>query len=138
MNDGKWTRVDFTCSIRHSGFFAEFRDGDDKAQLPNATRTEYEAAKDSARIFCQTRDGVSFSASELLDWYLKKTGTELKDYVPKPLAAEAFSKGKAIGRVSFPITLTPSSFHMRTTAGVKDISCLTLFVDFTVLPKMGA
>lgn len=134
MNDHDWEQAEFYCQIQHTGFQAECRDGDKSAGLTADQASAYKAAKDKARIFYQTRDGVPLSAAQLLAWFLKDTKTELMDYVSPELAAEAYDKGTASGPFRFLITFSPNTFHMNTTKGVKDLASLTLFVDYTVSP----
>ena len=124
-----WVKLDFQIEIRHVGFDVEFYDAE-PADLPEFTKRLHEQNKDTARIFVQNRDGVAFSAAEMLAWYLKKQNTELTDHVPpneiKPEGCEF--------TINFPINFTRDSFHMVTDEGPVDIKRLELAVRFFLEP----
>ena len=75
-------KFDFEFEIKHVGFSADFYDVEPD-DLPELTKRLYEQNRDTARIFVQNRDGVAFSAAEMLSWFLEKSGTSLQDHVPR-------------------------------------------------------
>jgi len=129
-------KIDFEYRIKHVGFSAEFY-GDESREVEFDKHhiAKYEEAKDTARIFYQNRDNVPFSASELLAWYLGKTGTVLEDYIPGQEAEAAITEGKKSFPVTFTVNFAPASFYMPTKQGHLDLKRLDLIVEFLITPK---
>lgn len=117
--------------IEHVGFRIDFFcENVEEPTLPEETLDIYNAAKDTAEIFIQNRGRESFSAANLLTWFLNKQGKKLESFIPE----EAKLTEGNVFDLYFPIYFTKNSFHMLTTQGRLDIKRLELMVKFTWLP----
>ncbi len=128
--------IEFNLRIRHAGFEADFyHDNSDSLTLSPETQAEYNAAKDTSRIFIQNKGNEAFSAENLLTWKLDKEGEFLENFLSPEEATKAFNEGMAVFPVNFQINFPPDSFHLETNEGPVDLRRLTLIVEFTVTPK---
>jgi len=118
--------------VNHDSFEVEFYHDEDDSEsviLPDVLDV-YRFAKDTANIFVQNQDGQSFSAVDLLDWWLRNKGKEHQDCVPQGVKCPE----GASEIVPFEINFSPNLFHMLTDQGPLDIKHLTLLVKITWLP----
>lgn len=130
---GGWGRVDFTINIRHIGSKREFYGHkDDDLEFEDNVRRFYEAALDTARVFIHSRDGLMFSAAEMLGWFLAESSTRMEDYVPPEEAALSLADGTRAFTLSFPIDFPRNTFHALTKSGPVDLKRLELLVEVTL------
>ncbi len=132
---GDRARVDFIVTVRHTGSTREFYGHNHDLEIEADTLVLYKANPDGSRVFIQNRDGVGFSASELLNWYFQKTQTKMEDYIPLEEAVRSLDEGRRTFQLSFPIDFTPNTFHMATVVGPVDLKRLELAIDITLAPK---
>lgn len=128
MKVGRDTET-FSFEVEHIGFDMTFHHPKgNKLQLDLSVVEAFEAERENAEIFIQNSSGTSFSADELLNWFLLQSKTTLADHMP----AKALQKGHGDTYVTFPIRFEKGTFSMLTEDGMQDLAALKLMAKVTV------
>ncbi len=130
----RYVKMGFRFKIEYTDFKAEFYHEADPL-IPDSTTELFRKNPNDVAIFIQIRTKQAFTAPQMLAWYLHKTGSELKDYIPDEATEAAGKTGEGVSKHRFPMAFDRGSFQMMTDHGQIDLKHLTLFVVFRVHPK---
>ncbi len=94
-------KVSFNVSTRLLGCDAELFDG-----------TSVRLGPDADRPFQEASTGKRFSIDQMLTNLMVKTNTRKEDLVRRGAAAEAFEKGRCVGKPDLDMTFAPGSLGL--------------------------